>query len=60
MGNCPESSLQTLRQKIQEFEEANSAMIRLLNFYMNLSRVDKVNDMEIYLKSFGSYFWKAS
>lgn len=35
-------------------------MVRLLNFYKSLSRVDKVNDMEIYLQSFGSYLWKAS
>jgi len=35
-------------------------MARLLSFYKNLSRVDKVQDMEIYLQSFGSYLWKAS
>lgn len=59
-GNLPEQSIDTLKQKINEFEESLSAMSRLLTFYRNLGITEKVNDMEIYLQSFGSYLWKAS
>lgn len=35
-------------------------MVRVLNFYRSLSRVEKVKDMEMYLQSFGSHLWEAS
>jgi hypothetical protein len=48
-GNFPEQSYSTLKFKTDEFDESLNAMVKLLNFYKNLSLADKVNDMEIYL-----------
>lgn len=56
----PDNAIQLYLSKNQEFEDAHNAIKRLLNFYSNLQLVDKVYDMEIYLKSFNSYLSQAN
>lgn len=56
----PANTVQVFYEKHQEFDEAHSALVRLLSFYRGLSLLDKVNEMEIYLVSFKSYLLKAN